>query len=114
MKKIEALIKPHHLDRLKLALFAQGVVSGATSTTLRGFVDGIAERITYRGAEQIIDLFPRIKLEIVTHDDLVERIIEAIQRTVAEGGTDDGEIAIAQVLEAVRIRTGEIDEAALG
>ena len=113
MKKIEALIKPYQLDPVKAALYEAGLLPGVTATELRGYVSGVAERTEYRGAARLIDLLPRIKVEIIAHDDLVARIVETLLRVVRTGRPDDGEISIGPVTEVVRIRTGEIDEAAL-
>jgi nitrogen regulatory protein P-II 1 len=113
MKKIEALLKPYQLDPVKAALYDVGLLPGVTSTELRGYVSGVAERAEYRGVVQIVDLLPRIKIEIIAHDDLVDRIVETIQKVARSGRPDDGEIWIGPVAEVVRIRTGEIDEAAL-
>jgi len=113
MKRIEVLIKPYQLDEVKRALHAQGLLPGITATELSAYTRGVAERMLYRGTEQIVDLLPRMKLEIVAHDDLVNRIVAVLVRTVGTGRSDDGEIAIGPVSEAVRIRTGEIDEAAI-
>lgn len=113
MKRIEALIKPHQLADVKAALYGKGLLPGLTSTELRGYVDGIFERSIYRGVEQKIDLFPRIKIEVIAHDDLIERLVDVIARAARTGRGDDGEILVSDVVAAVRIRTGEIDEAAI-
>ncbi|HTY16530.1 MAG TPA: P-II family nitrogen regulator [Myxococcota bacterium] len=112
MKRIEALIKPHQLEELKAALYGRGLLPGVTASELRGYTRGVSERAIYRGAEQTIDLFPRIKIEIIAHDELVAPLARAIGRAI---GTDRGdcEILVSEVAAVVRIRTGEIDEAAI-
>ena len=113
MKRIEALIKPHQLADVKAALYGKGLLPGLTATELRGYLNGISERSIYRGVEQKIDLFPRIKIEVIAHDDLIERLVEVIARAAGTGRDDDGEILVSDVAGAVRIRTGEVDEAAI-
>ena len=114
MKKIEALIKPYQLDPVKAALYGRGLLPGITATELHSYARGVSERLIYRGAEQMVDLLPAMKIEIIAHDDLAARIVEVIARTIGTGHTDNGEILLSAVAEAVRIRTGEIDEAAIG
>ncbi len=113
MKKIEALLGPHQLEAVKEALAERGLLTGMTCTELHGYTRGVSKRMTYHGAERRVDLFPRIKLEIVAHDDLVARVLQAIVRCAQSGGGDEGEILVSEVAESVRIRTGEIDEAAI-
>jgi nitrogen regulatory protein PII len=111
MKKIEALIRPHQLEDVKSVLCGRGLLHGMTSTEVHGYTNGVSGRRVYRGLVQRIDLFPRIKLELVAHDDLVERVLEAIE--AGAPAARDREILVSEVAESVRIRTGEIDEAAL-
>ena len=112
MKRIEALVRPHELEELKKALYGRGLLPGITATELRSYTRGVAERSMYRGIEQTLDLFPRIKIEIIAHDELVAPLAQAIARTA---GRDRGacEILVSEVAAVVRIRTGEIDEAAI-
>jgi nitrogen regulatory protein PII len=111
MKRIEAFVKPHQIEAVKYALRDAGA-SGLTATEVVGLGhpgDECAE--SYRA--QRIERAPRLKLEIVVHDDLVERVIEAIYRTVRPDPDRDRDILVLPVAEAFRIRTGEIDEAAI-
>jgi nitrogen regulatory protein P-II 1 len=112
MKKIEASIRPHRLKGVVAQLCRAGV-PGLTASEVREFQEGVAERITYRGTEQAIDLLPRVRLEIVAHDDLVERFVALLLECARADGADCPEISILPVLSALRIRTGEIGEAAL-
>jgi nitrogen regulatory protein PII len=98
---------------VKAALYGKGVFSGMTSTEVHGYTDGLSRRLIYRGLVQRVDLFPRIKLEVVTHDDLVERVLQAIAGSAPTERGRDGEFLVSEVSESVCIRTGEIDEAAI-
>jgi nitrogen regulatory protein P-II 2 len=113
MKKIETLVWPHQLEELKAALSGKGLLPGVTATELRGYTRGVSERLIYRGVEQMVDLFPKIKVEIIAYDDLVDRLVQVIARTTGTDGGQDGEILVSEVAAVVRIRTGEIDEAAV-
>ena len=112
MKKIEAIIKPFKLDEVKEALHEVGV-SGITVTEAKGFGRQKGHTELYRGAEYVVDFLPKVKLEIVVPDDLVERVVEAIANAAQTGRIGDGKIFVVPVERAVRIRTGEHDEAAL-
>ena len=112
MKKIEALLRPHQLEELKETLYGKGLLPGVTATELRGYERGVSERSIYRGVAQTIDLFARVKIEIIAHDELVPPLARAISKTVA-GDRHACEILVSEVAEVVRIRTGEIDEAAI-
>jgi len=112
MKKIEVSIRPHRVDAVIAELCRAGV-PGLTATEVRGFRRGVSEHIAYRGLEQEIDLLPRMKLEIVAHDELVERFVARLLESAPGARADREEIWILPVVSAVRIRTGEIDEAAL-
>ena len=106
MKKIEAVIKPFKLDEVKEALHEIGL-QGLTVTEAKGFGRQKGHTELYRGAEYVVDFLPKVKLEIVLDDALVERAIEAIQRAAHTGRIGDGKIFVTQVEEAIRIRTGE-------
>ncbi len=106
MKKIEAIIKPFKLDEVKEALHEIGL-QGITVTEAKGFGRQKGHTELYRGAEYVVDFLPKIKIEIVTDDGLVERAIEAIKKAAHTGRIGDGKIFLSSVEEAIRIRTGE-------
>jgi nitrogen regulatory protein P-II 1 len=106
MKKIDAIIKPFKLDEVKDALHEVGI-QGITVTEAKGFGRQKGHTELYRGAEYVVDFLPKIKLEVVLDDALVERAIEAIRRAAATGRIGDGKIFVTNIEEVVRIRTGE-------
>jgi nitrogen regulatory protein P-II 1 len=106
MKKVEAIIKPFKLDEVKEALHAVGI-KGITVTEAKGFGRQKGHTELYRGAEYVVDFLPKVKLEIVMEDNLVERAVEAIQQAAHTGRIGDGKIFVTSIDEAVRIRTGE-------
>jgi len=106
MKKIEAIIKPFKLDEVKEALQEVGLL-GITVTEAKGFGRQKGHTELYRGAEYVVDFLPKVKIEIVLPDDLVEKAIEAIQGAARTGRIGDGKIFVTAVEEVVRIRTGE-------
>ena len=106
MKKIEAIIKPFQLDAVKLALHEIGI-QGITITEAKGFGRQKGHIEHYRGAEYVIEFLPKIKVEVVMVEDLVERAVEAIQHAAKTGKIGDGKIFITTIDHAVRIRTGE-------
>jgi|TARA_B100002003_G_C13712990_1_gene357612 nitrogen regulatory protein P-II 1 len=106
MKKIEAIIKPFKLDEVKEALHEMGL-QGITVTEAKGFGRQKGHTELYRGAEYVVDFLPKIKIEIVADDGLIERAIEAIQKAAHTGRIGDGKIFLSTVEEAIRIRTGE-------
>jgi|TARA_B100001971_G_scaffold176875_1_gene171056 nitrogen regulatory protein P-II 1 len=106
MKKIEAIIKPFKLDEVKEALHEMGL-QGITVTEAKGFGRQKGHTELYRGAEYVVDFLPKIKIEIVADDGLVERAVEAIQKAAYTGRIGDGKIFLSSVEEAIRIRTGE-------
>jgi nitrogen regulatory protein P-II 1 len=112
MKLIEAIIKPFKVDDVRKALTGVGV-EGLTVTEARGFGRQKGHTELYRGAEYVVDLVPKMKLEILVSDDQVERVIEAIIGAAATGKIGDGKIFVLPVGDAVRIRTGERGDAAL-
>ncbi|MBL8831279.1 MAG: P-II family nitrogen regulator [Rhodospirillales bacterium] len=106
MKKIEAIIKPFKLDEVKDALHEVGL-KGITVTEAKGFGRQKGHTELYRGAEYVVDFLPKVKIEVVIEDNLVERAIEAIQRAAHTGRIGDGKIFVTNVEEVIRIRTGE-------
>jgi len=106
MKKIEAVIKPFKLDEVKDALEEVGL-KGLTVTEVKGFGRQKGHTELYRGAEYVVDFLPKVKIEVVLEDALVERAIEAIQRAAHTGRIGDGKIFLYPVEEVIRIRTGE-------
>ena len=112
VKKIEAIIKPFKLDEVKEALHEVGV-SGITVTEAKGFGRQKGHTELYRGAEYVVDFLPKVKLDVVVPDSLAERVVEAITNAAQTGRIGDGKIFVSPVEIAVRIRTGERDEAAL-
>ena len=106
MKKIEAIIKPFKLDEVKEALHEVGL-QGITVTEAKGFGRQKGHTELYRGAEYVVDFLPKVKIEIVLQDDLVDRAVEAILQAARTGRIGDGKIFISTVEEAIRIRTGE-------
>jgi nitrogen regulatory protein P-II 1 len=106
MKKIEAIIKPFKLDEVKEALHEIGL-QGITVIEAKGFGRQKGHTELYRGAEYVVDFLPKVKLEVVLEDDLVERAVEAIQAAAHTGRIGDGKIFITTVEQASRIRTGE-------
>jgi len=112
MKKIEAIIKPFKLDEVKDALNAIGI-QGITVTEVKGFGRQKGHTELYRGAEYVVDFLPKVKLEIIAADGLVQKIIETIETTAKTGRIGDGKIFVTPVDEVIRIRTGERGEAAI-
>jgi nitrogen regulatory protein P-II 1 len=106
MKKIEAIIKPFKLDEVKEALHEVGI-QGITVTEAKGFGRQKGHTELYRGAEYVVDFLPKVKIEVVMEDALVERAIEAIQTAAHTGRIGDGKIFVSAIDEAIRIRTGE-------
>ncbi|MDK4619334.1 P-II family nitrogen regulator [Kingella kingae] len=112
MKKIEAIIKPFKLDDVREALTEAGI-SGMTVTEVKGFGRQRGHTEVYRSAEYAVDFLPKVKLELVLPDDLVERTVEIIVQTARSGKIGDGKIFVLPVEEVIRIRTGETGEAAV-
>jgi nitrogen regulatory protein P-II 1 len=106
MKKIEAIIKPFKLDEVKEALHEVGI-KGITVIEAKGFGRQKGHTELYRGAEYVVDFLPKVKVEVVLEDDLVERAVEAIQQAAHTGRIGDGKIFVSTIDEAIRIRTGE-------
>ncbi len=112
VKKIEAIIKPFKLDEVKEALQEVGV-SGITVTEAKGFGRQKGHTELYRGAEYVVDFLPKVKLEVVVPDNQADRVVEAIAAAAQTGRIGDGKIFVIPVERVIRIRTGELDEAAL-
>ena len=106
MKKVEAIIKPFKLDEVKEALHEVGV-SGITVTEARGFGRQKGHTELYRGAEYVVDFLPKVKIEVVVEDDLIDRTVEAIEAAARTGRIGDGKIFVLEVEQAIRIRTGD-------
>ncbi|WP_029030309.1 P-II family nitrogen regulator [Salinarimonas rosea] len=106
MRKIEAIIKPFKLDEVKEALQDVGL-QGITVIEAKGFGRQKGHTELYRGAEYVVDFLPKVKLEIVLADDLVEKAVDAIRKAAQTGRIGDGKIFVSTVDEAIRIRTGE-------
>ncbi len=112
MKKIEAVVKPFKLDEVREALAEVGV-TGLTVTEVKGFGRQKGHTELYRGAEYVVDFLPKVKIEVVVTEKLVDGVIEAIVKAARTGKIGDGKIFVSAVEQVVRIRTGEIDEAAV-
>jgi len=112
MKKVEAIIKPFKLDEVREALSDVGI-AGLTVTEVKGFGRQKGHTELYRGAEYVVDFLPKIKIEIVLTDDMVEQALEAIVKAAHTGKIGDGKIFVMPVEQVVRIRTGETNEAAI-
>ena len=112
MKKVEAVIKPFKLDEVREALSAIGV-AGLTVTEVKGFGRQKGHTELYRGAEYVVDFLPKVKVEVVVGDTLVDQVVEAVTRAARTGKIGDGKIFVTGIEQVVRIRTGETDEAAL-
>ena len=106
MKKIEAIIKPFKLDEVKEVLHEIGL-QGITVLEAKGFGRQKGHTELYRGAEYVVDFLPKVKIEIVVDDGMLERAVEAIQQAAQTGRIGDGKIFITPVEEAIRVRTGE-------
>ncbi|HUB06900.1 MAG TPA: P-II family nitrogen regulator [Myxococcales bacterium] len=112
MKKVEAIIKPFKLDEVKEALSEVGI-QGLTASEVKGFGRQKGHTELYRGAEYVVDFLPKIKIEVVVHDDVVARVVDAIEKAAKTGRIGDGKIFVLPVDEVIRIRTGEHGEGAI-
>jgi len=112
MKKIEAIIKPFKLDEVKEGLQELGV-QGLTVMEAKGFGRQKGHTELYRGAEYVVDFLPKVKIEVIISDDLVDQAIEAISNAAKTGKIGDGKIFVSPVEQAIRIRTGEAGPEAL-
>lgn len=106
MKKVEAVIKPFKLEEVKDALTEIGI-QGLTVSEVKGFGRQKGHTELYRGAEYVVDFIPKIKIEVVVPDDIVERVVEAIVNAARTGRIGDGKVFIVPVEDTIRIRTGE-------
>ena len=112
MKLVTAIIKPFKLDEVREALAAVGV-QGITVTEVKGFGRQKGHTELYRGAEYVVDFLPKVKVEAAIRDDMVEQVIETIEKSASTGKIGDGKIFIFDVEQVIRIRTGETGEEAL-
>jgi nitrogen regulatory protein P-II 1 len=112
MKKIEAIFKPFKLDEVREALSEIGV-SGLTVTEVKGFGRQKGHTELYRGAEYVVDFLPKVKVDVVVPDNLLESAIDAIVKAARTGKIGDGKIFVSGVDQVIRIRTGETNEAAI-
>jgi len=112
MKKIEAIVKPFKLDEVREALSEVGI-NGLTVTEVKGFGRQKGHTELYRGAEYVVDFLPKIKVEIVVGDDMVDQTVDAVVKAARTGKIGDGKIFVMPVEQIVRIRTGETDEDAI-
>ena len=112
MKLVTAIIKPFKLDEVREALSAIGV-QGVTVTEVKGFGRQKGHTELYRGAEYVVDFLPKVKIEAAISDELLDRVIEAIEKAANTGKIGDGKIFVFDLLQVVRIRTGETGPDAL-
>ena len=112
MKKIEAIIKPFKLDEVKEALQEAGLL-GITVTEAKGFGRQKGHTELYRGADYVVDFLPKVKVEAAIKDDMIDRVIEAIEKSANTGKIGDGKIFVSTLEQVVRIRTGETGKDAL-
>jgi len=112
MRKIDAVIRPHLLDAVKNALQEVGI-TGMTITEVKGFGRQKGHTETYRGSEYKIDFIPKIKIEVVVPDEMVDHVIDAVAKAAKTGKFGDGKIFVVPVEEVIRIRTGERNEQAI-
>ena len=106
MKKIEAIVRHYKLEEVKNALSSAGI-QGMTVSEVRGFGRQRGHKETYRGAEYTVDFLPKVKLEVVVDDELVDKAAETIMSTARTGNIGDGKLFITPLEEIIRIRTGE-------
>jgi nitrogen regulatory protein P-II 2 len=112
MKLVTAIIKPFKLDEVREALSAIGV-QGITVTEVKGFGRQKGHTELYRGAEYVVDFLPKVKIEVAIHEDLLEQVIEAIEKSANTGKIGDGKVFVFPLEQAIRIRTGETGVEAL-
>ena len=112
MKQVVAIIKPFKLDDVREALSDVGV-QGLTVTEVKGFGRQKGHSELYRGAEYMVDFLPKVKIEAVMSEDLVDQAVDAILKSARTGKIGDGKIFVFDVEQVIRIRTGEVDEAAV-
>ena len=112
MKLVTAIVKPFKLDEVREALGDLGV-AGVTVTEVKGFGRQKGHTELYRGAEYVVDFLPKVKLEVVVADDILDAVIEAVEKAAKTGKIGDGKVFVYKVEQALRIRTGETGEEAL-
>ncbi len=112
MKLVTAIIKPFKLDEVREALAAVGV-QGITVTEVKGFGRQKGHTELYRGAEYVVDFLPKVKIEAAIKDDMLDQVLEAIEKSASTGKIGDGKIFVFDVEQVIRIRTGETGDAAL-
>jgi nitrogen regulatory protein P-II 1 len=112
MKKVECIVRPHLMDAVKTALQEVGVV-GMTISEVKGFGRQKGHTETYRGSEYKVEFLPKVKVEVVLAEDLVDAAVEAVLKTAKTGKFGDGKIFVSSLDEVIRIRTGERGEGAL-
>jgi nitrogen regulatory protein P-II 1 len=112
MKKIEAIVKPFKLDEVREALSEVGI-TGLTVTEVKGFGRQKGHTELYRGAEYVVDFLPKVKIELIIEDEMVEKAVEAIRSSAQTGRIGDGKIFVSSIEDAIRIRTGERGDAAV-
>jgi nitrogen regulatory protein PII len=112
VKKVEAIIKPFKLDEVKQALSEIGI-AGLTATEVKGFGRQKGHTELYRGAEYVVDFLPKVKVEVAIKNEMVDQVIEAIEKSANTGKIGDGKIFVLPVEEVIRIRTGETGTAAI-
>lgn len=112
MKKVEAVIKPFKLDEVKEALSEIGI-QGLTVSEVKGFGRQKGHTELYRGAEYVVDFLPKVKVDVIVRDELVDKVVQSIQEAAKTGRIGDGKIFVTPVEEIIRIRTGERGEDAI-
>mgnify|MGYP001361525146 FL=1 len=112
MKKVEAIIRHFKLEDVKNALAEEGI-QGMTAVEVRGFGRQKGHSETYRGTEYAVDFVPKVKLEVVCGDDVLQKVIDTILHTAQTGQIGDGKIFVSELANAIRIRTGEMGNDAL-
>ena len=112
MKKVAAIIKPFKLEEVKEALTSLGI-QGMTITEVKGFGRQKGHKELYRGAEYVVEFLPKIKIEVVVSEDVLEDTVQAIVKAASTGRIGDGKIFVSPVEDAIRIRTGESGEVAI-
>ncbi|MCX8030759.1 MAG: P-II family nitrogen regulator [Thermodesulfovibrionales bacterium] len=112
MKKVEAIVKPFKLDEIKDALTEIGI-QGMTITEVKGFGRQKGHTELYRGAEYVVDFIPKIKIEIITSDELASKVVNIIEKSAKTGRIGDGKIFVSNINEVIRIRTGERGDTAI-
>ncbi len=112
MKKIEAIIKPFKLDEVKEALQEIGI-QGLSVLEAKGFGRQKGHTELYRGAEYVVDFLPKVKIEVVVDDSLLDQTLDAITKAARTGKIGDGKIFVSPIAQVIRIRTGETDESAV-